>query len=190
VLVTPSTPSVNVQEGSELWTPQITTVSFFEHHLLSKEIGLAGLRPASPCATIRAHKGCYTPPVHGLGRAHPAETTFISNRQKTGHASGRFHYWLPEGQVTAIEPSVHRLRDLTPSEKRITPTVHRFPENDQRLTPPCLLPSYALLCTYVNTIGCRCPFCKQTPGLFTSEGYTTHHIPNGEHGWLDLLHHI
>jgi hypothetical protein len=25
--------------------------------------------------------------------------------------SGRFHYWLPEGQVTSLRPSLHRRRD-------------------------------------------------------------------------------
>ncbi len=34
----------------------------------------------------------------------------VRNLQETGHTSGRFHDWLPRGQVTKLQPPVHRRR--------------------------------------------------------------------------------
>jgi len=97
---------------------QLETTIRCEHHLPSKELGVPRLHPAGPCARIRMHKGCGTPRVQGLGRPPLAETTFYFLQQETGHTSGRSHYWLPEGQVTSIRPSVHRLRDAIRLEQK------------------------------------------------------------------------
>ena len=100
--------------------------------LLPKE--LAGLQPPNPCATIEMHKGCWTPPVHGLCQPPPAETTFyLYQTEEPAKSPGRFHYWLLEGQVTTIQPSVHPRRDRIRLSKARTPIISLSSGNDGRL---------------------------------------------------------
>jgi hypothetical protein len=65
-----------------------------------------------------------------------------SKTKKPTNYPGRFHYWLPGGQVTALQPSVHRRQNRTPFGKRKAPTFRRFSANGQRLLhsllPPCV----------------------------------------------------
>ena len=52
-----------------------------------------------------------------VGRHRPRPLS-ISNPLKTRPYLGRFHYWLPEGQVTTAQPSVHRRRDGTSLDRK------------------------------------------------------------------------
>ena len=80
-------------------------------------VGLAAILPKPRPGNIRSktwpHVTTTTAATSTTSRVSTCGL-FIRNLLSNRRSSGRFHYWLPGGLVTTVQPPVHRRRDRIP----------------------------------------------------------------------------